>query len=71
MTFDALVVHDHDLKQDQGWVTFSAHLSRDGADHSFAERSEFRRVGSRWLYFAGEPVATVSGVTDSTANGDA
>ena len=35
-------------------VQFHASLTRDGQDVSFTERSRFRRVGDRWLYFDGE-----------------
>ena len=40
---------------DEGFVTFEAKLSRDGADVSFTERSRFVRVEGRWLYRDGEP----------------
>ena len=50
-TFEALEVLAHETQGDVAWVTFRAQVSDRGRDRSFVERSEFRRVDGRWLYF--------------------
>ncbi|MEZ4238025.1 MAG: YchJ family metal-binding protein [Myxococcota bacterium] len=40
---------------DVAHVTFTATLTRGGADASFTERSRFVRRDGRWLYHSGEP----------------
>lgn len=36
--------------KEQATVTFKAHLTRDGKDVSFQEKSLFRKSSDRWLY---------------------
>lgn len=36
------------------YVTFIAHLTQNGLDASFEEKSLFEKVDARWLYKAGE-----------------
>lgn len=40
---------------DEGFVTFTAQLSRGAVDTSFTERSRFTRRDGRWYYHSGEP----------------
>ncbi len=54
--FEGLEILASHEEGDRGEVTFTAHLSRDGKDVSFSERSSFVREDGRWLYFSGEPV---------------
>ena len=53
-SFDGLTVHGADHDGDEGHVSFTAHLRRNGRDASFGERSTFYRVDGRWLYHSGE-----------------
>ncbi len=56
-SFDGLEIVEAEPASDaapEGWVTFRAQLTRDGADVSFTERSRFTRVADRWLYYGGE-----------------
>lgn len=34
----------------EAWVTFIAHLSQEGHDASFREKSRFLKVAGKWLY---------------------
>ncbi len=48
-SFDGL-----DILEAQGDdVTFRAHLSRDGTDISFTEKSHFEKVDGKWKYHSG------------------
>jgi SEC-C motif-containing protein len=40
-----------------GTVTFAARFRRDGLDDAVVERSTFERLGTRWVYVAGEAVS--------------
>lgn len=58
--FRGLRVLEASQDGDAGEVLFRAALSQPPAgpsarDASFTERSEFRRVDGRWLYYRGEP----------------
>lgn len=39
---------------DVAYVTFIAHLWRNGLDASFCEKSRFEKVDGRWLYHSGQ-----------------
>ncbi len=52
---DAPVVSDSDLHEDaEAFVTFHAELWARNEDHSFTERSTFRRHDGQWKYFGAE-----------------
>lgn len=55
-TFERLEVLEATLDPDgaRGTVTFHATIRAEGADHSFRERSRFRRVDGRWRYVDGD-----------------
>ena len=48
-SFDGLDILDSDSEN----VTFKAHLSRDGKDISFTEKSHFKKSDGRWKYHSG------------------
>jgi SEC-C motif-containing protein len=54
VAFEGLEVRAASEAGAHGSVTFHARLRHGTADHSFAERSSFVRVGERWLYLDGE-----------------
>lgn len=41
------------LEADGDNVTFRAHLSRDGKDVSFTEKSHFEKEDGKWKYYSG------------------
>ena len=53
-SFEGLDVQYVAQSGEEAVVQFRASLEREGKDVSFTERSRFRRVGGRWLYFDGE-----------------
>jgi SEC-C motif-containing protein len=55
-SFDGLRVLSHEPGEAESFVTFHARLSANGRDVGFGERSRFRKVGGRWLYWGGERV---------------
>jgi SEC-C motif-containing protein len=50
--FVGLEIVDFEERGDEATVTFVARLMQNGRDVSFREKSFFRRVGGRWLYFS-------------------
>jgi len=52
--FESLEIIDFSSKDAEAYVTFVAHLSQDGEDVSFWEKSFFRKVDGKWLYVSGE-----------------
>lgn len=47
----------HDFKEETpttATVTFTAHLSQNGHDATFTEKSHFKKVDKQWLYFSRE-----------------
>lgn len=54
ISFDGLEVLDFQEQDDQAIVIFIAYLKQRGHDASFTERSQFKKVKGRWLYFSGE-----------------
>lgn len=52
--FQQLEILDHKEKGNLATVTFTAHLSQDGQDATFTERSYFEKKGERWLYLGGQ-----------------
>lgn len=53
-TFDGLTVLGSSNDGDEATVTFRAHLSQNGLDCSFSEKSRFQQVDGRWLYVDGK-----------------
>lgn len=51
--FLGLDILDFSEENETGIVTFTAHLSQQGKDVSFTERSKFKRVDWKWLYIKG------------------
>ena len=49
-TFEKLEIHE----ATETTVMFSAHLSQDGRDATFTEKSTFEKVNGRWMYLNGE-----------------
>ncbi len=53
--FIGLEIHEEFLLQEnEGVVIFTARLEVAGKDHSFTEKSIFRKKGKEWLYWLGE-----------------
>ncbi|MFI5333858.1 MAG: YchJ family protein [Chlamydiales bacterium] len=48
--FIRLEIHDFEDGETIAHVTFTAHLSQNGHDISFRERSLFEKLGQKWLY---------------------
>ncbi|MCI0382424.1 MAG: hypothetical protein L0207_05175 [Chlamydiae bacterium] len=53
-TFHKLEILDFQEKGEVATVTFIAHLSQNGKDATFTEKSHFEKVGGRWLYLSGQ-----------------
>jgi SEC-C motif-containing protein len=49
VSFDGLDI----ISVEGGYVTFRAHLSKDGKDLSFTEKSHFIKVKGTWKYHSG------------------
>jgi SEC-C motif domain protein len=54
VTFEKLEIRSTQLDEIDSYVTFTAHLSKDGVDLTFSEKSRFLKEGNRWLYVDGE-----------------
>lgn len=52
--FEDLEILDFSEEGDIASVTFYAHLSQNGKDVSFVEKSQFVKVRGRWLYLGGK-----------------
>ena len=48
------ILECEDLSPEMATVTFQATLSTEGNRFILQEKSIFRKIGSRWLYFAGD-----------------
>ncbi len=48
-SFDGLDILSFDGEN----VKFKAHLSKDGKDHSFTEKSHFKKFDGKWKYHSG------------------
>lgn len=53
-TFHKLEVLDFKEKNTLATVTFTAHLSQEGNDSTFTERSYFEKINNRWFYRGGQ-----------------
>ncbi len=51
--FEKLDILDFTPGEKVAYVTFKAHLTQNGQDASFTERSRFEKVDGRWLYHSG------------------
>ncbi len=56
--FEDLEILDSAEKDDSATVTFHAHLSQNGKDVSFVEKSQFAKVHDRWFYLEGTKLST-------------
>lgn len=55
VSFDRLeILTTEDLSFDEAFVTFVAHLSKNGKDLTFTERSHFIKQGGAWKYIDGK-----------------
>ena len=52
--FEKLEIVDFEENGEVATVTFVAHLSQNGQDCTFTEKSDFEKVKERWLYRSGE-----------------
>lgn len=52
--FEGLEIVDFQEKGDAATVTFVAHLSQNGKDVTFKEKSNFEKVDGCWLYVNGQ-----------------
>lgn len=48
--FNKLEIVESQEGTTEGFVTFTAHLAKNGQDASFTEKSRFHKIGDRWLY---------------------
>lgn len=55
--FKGLRILEHIDGEDEGWVTFRAELTQQGADVSFTENSRFEKSDGRWAYHSGAPAS--------------
>lgn len=51
-SFDKLEIHNYT----DSTVTFTAHLTQNGKDATFTEKSLFEKIDQRWLYVSGKLV---------------
>lgn len=54
VSFDGLEILETETLDDESYVSFVAHLSKEGADLTFSERSRFFKDGEAWKYFDGK-----------------
>lgn len=54
VSFDGLEILDTQVSDRESFVLFVAHLSKEGEDLTFTERSRFVKVGQSWKYFDGK-----------------
>jgi SEC-C motif domain protein len=52
--YTGLSIEEHDESGDRAEVEFVAKVFQNGIDHSFRERSLFRRTEAGWRYVSGE-----------------
>lgn len=53
VSFNGLDILEESTSENEAFVTFHAHLSQNGIDLSFIEKSRFLKTGNRWLYHSG------------------
>ena len=53
-SFQKLEVLDFQESDTLATVTFTAHLSQEGRDATFTEKSYFEKINGRWLYRDGQ-----------------
>lgn len=53
-SFDGLEIIETQLAEPESFVTFVAHLSKDGTDLTFTEKSRFLKQGQAWKYVDGK-----------------
>lgn len=54
VSFDGLTI----LEAEGSYVTFKAHLSKEGSDISFTEKSYFEKVDGKWRYKSGRMMSS-------------
>lgn len=52
IAWSRLVVHSHETgpRPDTAYVDFSAYFVDEAGEHAVQEKSEFHRIGGKWLY---------------------
>jgi len=53
VSFDRLEINEFSENESEAFVSFNAHLSKNGIDISFSEKSRFLKIENRWLYHSG------------------
>lgn len=59
-SFDRLEILDFTTEDSTATVTFTAHLTQKTQDVSFTEKSTFKKIEGKWLYFSGEMLPKTS-----------
>ena len=54
VSFDGLEILEFQPMEQESYVSFIAHLSQEGVDLTFSERSRFTKVGHVWKYLDGK-----------------
>jgi SEC-C motif-containing protein len=54
VSFDGLEILETQLVDAEAFVTFVAHLSKEGVDLTFTEKSRFLKEGQAWKYLNGK-----------------
>lgn len=54
-TFEGLEILVQNIQENEGWITFTAHLKQGQKDISFTEKSYFTKVEGAWRYHSGSP----------------
>jgi SEC-C motif-containing protein len=52
--FEKLEILDFQDGDQEAYVTFTAHLSRDSTDNTFTEKSRFEKMNGKWYYQSGQ-----------------
>lgn len=54
VSFDGLEILETQPGEEESYVSFVAHFSKEGVDLTFSERSRFAKVGHVWKYLDGK-----------------
>jgi len=52
--FEKLEILNFQDGDQEAYVTFTAHLSQDGVDNTFTEKSRFEKMNGKWHYQSGQ-----------------
>ncbi|MDC0933417.1 YchJ family metal-binding protein [Arcobacteraceae bacterium] len=50
-TFEKLTIHEFIDAEPTSYVTFRAQITSNGNDHTFTEKSSFKKIDNAWVYF--------------------